>query len=97
MATQKMIALKDFCRHHQISPDFMLELHRSDVIELVLVKRSRFIAEKQLHTVEKIARLYNDLHINNIEGIQTILHLLSTLERKEAELNRLRNQLAFYL
>ena len=96
MAKQKLVAVKQFCTLHQISIEFIQELHRNEVIELVMVKRTGFIAEKNLHTVERAVRLYHDLHIN-IEGIQTILHLLSSLEKKEAELNTLRNQLAFYL
>ena len=96
MANKKMIAVKEFCSHHNISVAFIQELHRNEMIELEMVKRTGFIAEKNLHTVEKAVRLHNDLHIN-IEGIQTILHLLSSLEKKEAELITLRNQLAFYL
>ena len=95
MAAQKLIAIKEFCLHHHISKDFIHELHQFEMIELVTVKRSRFIAEKNLHTLEKIVRLHNELQVN-IEGIQTILHLLTSLEKKEAELYTLRNQLEFY-
>lgn len=95
MATKKMIAVKEFCIHHNISVDFIKELHRNEIIELVMVKRTGFIAEKNLHMLEKAIRLHNELHVN-IDGIQTILHLLSTLERKDAELISLRNQLSFY-
>src|SRR6187399_1217058 len=96
MATKKMIAVKEFCSHHNISIEFIQELYRNEMIELEVVKRKSFIAEKNLHAVEKAVRLHNELHIN-IEGIQTILHLLSSLEKKEAELITLRNQLSFYL
>ncbi|MFT3907807.1 MAG: chaperone modulator CbpM [Ferruginibacter sp.] len=95
MATKKLIAVKEFCTHHNISVDVIHELHQNEIIELVMVKRTGFIAEKNLHTAEMAVRLYNDLHINT-EGIQTILHLLSSLQKKEAELNILRNQLSFY-
>ena len=95
MATQKRVAVKEFCLHHNIAIDFIDELHHNDVIQLVMVKRSRYIPAKNLHSLEKIVRLYNDLNIN-FEGIQTILHLLSTLEKKEVELTDLRNRLAFY-
>lgn len=95
MATKKMIAVKEFCSWHDISIDFMRELQRNDIIELVMVKRTGYIEEKSLHLAEKAVRLYTDLQIN-IEGIHTIFHLLSSLEKKEAEIASLRNQLAFY-
>ena len=95
MATQKLVAVKEFCLHHNISNDFIIELYQNEIIELVTVKRTRFIPEKNLHTLEKIIRLHNDLEIN-LEGIQTILHLLSALEKKEAQLSTLRNQLEFF-
>lgn len=96
MATQKLVAVKEFCLHHNITPQFIQDLHRNEIIELVMVKRTSFIPEKKLHALEKIVRLYNDLHIN-IEGIQTVLQLLSSLEKKEAELNELKNRLEFYI
>jgi chaperone modulatory protein CbpM len=96
MATKKMIAVKEFCSHHNISVEFVEELYFNEMIELEKVKRKSFIAEKDLQHLEKAVRLHNELHIN-IEGIQTILHLLSSLEKKEAELKTLRNQLAFYM
>ncbi|MEO6490585.1 MAG: chaperone modulator CbpM [Ferruginibacter sp.] len=96
MAAEKLIAVKEFCVHHNIDTEFVFDLHRNELIELVTIKRSRYIPERALHSVEKIIRLHNELEIN-IEGIQTILHLLSSLEQKENELRSLRNQLEFYI
>jgi len=95
MAAQKLIAVKEFCVHHRIKTDLVLELHRNEMIELVWVKRTGYIPEKSLPSLEKILRLHRDLQIN-LEGIQTILHLLGRLEENQAELTRLRNQLEFY-
>ncbi len=95
MAIQNLIAVKEFCAHHDISAEFLLDLQHNEIIELVTIKRTSFIDTKQLPSLEKAIRLYRDLQIN-VEGIQTILQLLSTIERKELELNYLRNQLDFY-
>ena len=95
MAAQKLIAIKEFCMHHRITPDFIKELYRNEIIELVMIRRTAYIAEKQLQSLEKMIRLYTELNIN-IEGIQTILHLLSSLEKKDQEINSLRNLLGFY-
>ena len=96
MATQKLVAVKEFCRHHKIDLEFIQSLRRNEMIELVMIKRTSFIAEDDLQSLEKAVRLYHELDIN-IEGIQTILHLLSSLEKKENELMTLRNQLGFYV
>ncbi len=95
MAIQKLIAVKEFCAHHGISAEFLFDLQHNEIIELVMIKRTSFINVKQLSYLEKVIRLYRDLQIN-VEGIQTILQLLATIERKETELNYLRNQLDFY-
>ena len=95
MAIQKLIAVKEFCAHHDISAEFLFDLQHNEIIELVTIKKTSFIDVKQLPSLEKVIRLYRDLQIN-VEGIQTILQLLSTIERKELELNYLRNPLDFY-
>jgi len=96
MAPQKLIAVKEFCSHHSISIEFVRELHKNELIELVTIKKRGYIPTKHLHDLEKMVRLYRELNIN-IEGIQTILHLLSRLESREQEIRKLRNRLSFYL
>ncbi len=95
MATQKLVAVKQFCSYHNISEEFIQHLRQNDIIELIIVKRTGYIDEKQLHILEKAVRLHNELQVNP-EGVQTILHLLSSLEKKQAEINTLRNLLEFY-
>lgn len=95
MATKKMIAVKQFCQYHDISTSFIQDLHRNGLITVVKVNRTGFIAENNLHIVERMVRLHTDLHIN-IEGIRAIFQLLNHVEQKENELKSLRNQLRFY-
>jgi len=96
MAAQKLIAVKEFCIHHNIGREFIINLHNNELIELVTVKRTLYIPETGLQLLEKIIRMHNELQIN-IEGIQTILQLLSSIDKKEKELTSLRNQLSFYI
>ena len=95
MATQKLIPVKEFCVHHHIKPALIQEFYNHEMIELVWVKRTGYIPQKSLQPLERMLRLHNELQIN-IEGIQTILHLLSNIEKKETELQKLRNLLEFY-
>ena len=96
MAAKKLIPIKEFCAHHNISTGFILDLQRNGMVRLVTVKKTKYIPENTLQDIEKIIRLYSELQVN-IEGIQTIFHLLASIEKKEAELRKLRNQLAFYI
>ncbi len=96
MASPKLITVREFCTHHQISMEFILQLQQYELIELQIEKRTYFIPESRIDKLEKIIRLHNDLEIN-MEGIQTIFHLLDSLEKKETELIKLKNQLAFYI
>ena len=95
MAAQKLIGVKEFCVHHNISSDVVKQLQKLELIELVVVKRTSFIPGDKLPVLEKMVRLYADLDIN-IEGVQAIVWLLSRLEEKEKEIIALRNRLDFY-
>lgn len=91
-----MIPVKTFCSHHNISDDIIFELHHCELIELVKVKRTSFIIESQIPSIERMVRIYTDLEVN-AQGIETIMHLLRTLEIKEREIISLQNQLSFYI
>jgi hypothetical protein len=95
MPVTKLIAVKTFCLQHNIPADFILELHQHEIIQLVIEKRNRFIPVKQLQELERIVRIYRDLQLD-INGIQTVLHLVNRLQEKEAEITALRNQLNFF-
>jgi hypothetical protein len=95
MATQKLIAVKEFCLHHKIKTEFIFDLQQYDLVELVTIKRTKYIPENDLAAVERMLRLHVDLAIN-IEGIHAVSKMIAALERKETELKRLRNLLEFY-
>lgn len=96
MSKQKLIAVKEFCVHHNLSREFIIDLYNNELIELVTIKRTMYIPETGLQLLEKIIRMHHELEIN-IEGIQTILQLLSSIDKKEKELTSLKNQLSFYV
>ncbi|MBS1743652.1 MAG: hypothetical protein JST81_11515 [Bacteroidetes bacterium] len=95
MAAKRMIAVKEFCTHHNLETDFIKQLQHHDLIEMVMVKRTGYIVEKNLPIAEKAARLHNELNVN-IEGIHAIFQLLSLVEKKEQEIIQLRRELEFY-
>ncbi len=92
MKTEDLIPAKDFCIHHNIEYSFISTLHNSGLIHVTSIKRSSFIHTDELHKLEKFVRLHYDLDIN-VEGIETINHLLDKIEDMQREIVELRNGL----
>ena len=95
MGTEYLIAVDEFCASHNIEISFISSLHQSGLIEITTIKNSGFIEADQLRLVEKYIRLYYELDIN-LEGIETIDHLLQHINSMQDEIISLRNRLRFY-
>ena len=75
MQTKNLIAVNEFCFNHNIEVSFINSLQQTGLIEVDFVEETPFIDADQLQQVEKFIRFYYDLDIN-LEGIETITHLL---------------------
>jgi hypothetical protein len=92
MQTKNLIAVKDFCFHHNIEILFIQSLQQYDLIEIITIEETLFIDKEHLLKLEKIIRLYYDLDIN-IEGIDSIIHLLEVISSLQDEIILLKNRL----
>jgi chaperone modulatory protein CbpM len=95
MRTKNLIAVNEFCVSHDIDVSFITSLHDAGLIEIISIKEQVFIEREQLSQLEKIIHLYFELDIN-LEGIETIAHLLRKIESLLNEINMLRNHLQLY-
>jgi hypothetical protein len=95
MRTKSLIAVDDFCVKHQIEISFITSLHQTGLIEVAFVEETAYIDASQLKKLEKIIRFYYDLDIN-LEGIETIQHLLYRMNAMQNEITTLRNRLRLY-
>jgi hypothetical protein len=95
MQTKNLIAVNEFCMSHDIDVSFINSLHKSGLIEIVSIQETVFIDKDQLSQLEKITHLYFDLNIN-LEGIESISHLLKKIDSLRNEIHILRNQLSLY-
>ncbi|MEP7250895.1 MAG: chaperone modulator CbpM [Ginsengibacter sp.] len=91
MKTGDLIPAKDFCVHHNIEYSFISSLQNSGLINITSVKRSTFIHVDEMKKLEKFVRLHYDFDIN-LEGLETINHLLERIERMHLEIVELRNR-----
>ena len=90
-----MIPANEFCVSHNIEISFISSLHEAGLIEITTIKDTEYIHESQLNELEKIIRLYYELDIN-LEGIETVIHLLQRINEMQDEINLLKNQLRMY-
>jgi uncharacterized Fe-S cluster-containing MiaB family protein len=90
-----MITANEFCTCHNIEISFLNSLQEAGMLEITTIKETEYIHENQLNELEKIVRLYFELDIN-IEGIETINHLLRRINNMQDEITLLKNRLRLY-
>ena len=95
MQTENLIAVDAFCANYNIEISFISSLQQIGLIEITTVKETEFINASQLRHLEKIVHLYYELDIN-IEGIETITHLLHRINSMQDEIIALKNRLRLY-
>jgi hypothetical protein len=95
MRTDCLIAIDEFCASHNIEISFINSLEKTGLIEILTIRDDLFIEAEQLQQLEKIVRFYYDLDIN-LEGIETITHLLQRIKSLNEENMVLRNRLRIY-
>jgi hypothetical protein len=95
MQTEKLIAVDIFCANHNIEISFITSLQQTGLIEITTVKDNSYIDSTQLLQLEKIVHFYYELDIN-LEGIETITHLLQRVTSLQDEIISLRNRLRLY-
>jgi hypothetical protein len=92
MATNDLIFTEDFCHYHQIEPTLMFSLHESGLIELTEIENKTYIHEEQLPQLEQLVH-FHELGIN-VEGMETITHLLHRINEMHREMCLLSNKLS---
>lgn len=95
MQTEKLIAVNEFCVNYNIEISFISSLQKIGLIEFTTIEDSLFVDSEQLQQLEKIVHFYYELDIN-LEGIETINHLLLRINSLQDEVIMLKNRLRFY-
>ena len=95
MTNEDRVAAREFCRSHNVEISFIQSLNESGLIEITTIEENAFIDTEHLPELEKLVRLHYDLDIN-LEGIETIHHLLQQITTLQKEMNTLKNKLRLY-
>lgn len=95
MQIDNLIAVDEFCAKHNIEISFVSSLQRTGLIEVTKIEDAGYIYVEQLQQLEKFIRFYYELEIN-LEGIETIAHMLERINAMQDEMMELRNRLRLY-
>jgi hypothetical protein len=95
MEREDIIPASEFCIHHNIQLSFIQTLSDQGIIVTESVEENIYLPVSQLKLVEKIVHLHFELDIN-LEGIETIIHLLNRVEDMQSQIARLTNRLRRY-
>lgn len=95
MPDEVLISVDEFCVYHNIEFSFIQNLQEFGMIEIITRGEATYIPPSQLEKLERILRLHDDLEIN-VEGIDTINHLLQRISQMQAEIRSLKNKLRLY-
>jgi hypothetical protein len=95
MDTDNLIAIDEFCANHNIEISFISSLQETGLIEIISIKGAFFVNADQLNQLEKFIRFFYELDIN-LEGIDTITHLLGRINAMQNEITDLKNRLRLY-
>ena len=92
---ENLIPADEFCANHNIEVSFIRSIQETGLIEITTIEERVFIHASQLQELERIVRLYFELDIN-LEGIETINHLLQRISMMQDEIMVLKNRLRLY-
>lgn len=95
MKTDEMIRIELICSSYNVESAFIDSLESAGLIQINVVQDARYLPANSISDLERMIRLHYDLDIN-LEGIETILHLLDQISRLQEHLNEMGNRLRFY-
>ena len=95
MHNDTLIPVQEFCVYHNIEFSLIHTLKESGLIEITNIDDALYIHSSRLSELERIICFYSDLDIN-MEGIETITHLLKQMNEMQNEIISLRNRLRLY-
>ncbi|WP_432411247.1 chaperone modulator CbpM [Rasiella sp. SM2506] len=95
MKTKEYITVTHLCTQYEVTTQWFNQLHETGLVHIVTVQKEPCIHLENIHQVDKIIRLHQELNVNP-EGIDIILNLLEKIDSLQAEMNSLQSQLHLY-
>ena len=90
-----LIVISEYCQNCHVDPSFIKMLESEGLISLQTIEDEKYIVASELRELEQYTRMYYDLSIN-IEGIDTIHHLLDRIKDMQREICDLKSRLQLF-
>lgn len=94
MNTDNLIRIEYLCEQYNVELAFINSLQEFGLINVMVVKESKYLSNEDLKEIEKLIRLHYELGIN-MEGIDVISNLLNQIADLKQELTVAKNKLKF--
>lgn len=94
-SSKHLVSIDDFCNSYNVKVSFINNLNQTGLIEITSMEEKLYVEIGQMPQLEKIVRLHFEMNIN-LEGIETIIHLLHRINGLQDEITQLRNRLDLY-
>jgi hypothetical protein len=91
MEKVNQISIEQCCVYYNIETSFVHQLDEYGLIELSRSEETVYIAFEQLSDLEKYIHMHYELEIN-LEGLETIKHLLDRVHELQQEVMRLKGE-----
>ena len=95
MKNDNLILLQTLSSHYQIELSFFTNLGDLGLIEIEIMEQSPYVRENEVHNLERMIRLHNELDVNP-EGIDVVFNLLQKIEHLQNDLKAAQNRLRLY-
>jgi len=92
MKNEELVSVLEFCTMHRAEMEFVSSLKDSGLVEFVFIDGQPYVSLNHLRQLEKMVTFHYDLNIN-LEGIETIINLLTRIDELQEEIGRLRERL----
>ena len=92
MANTTFIRIETICTHNELETIFIEHFHDAGLIKIHIHEKKKCIQNTEVHRLDKIIRLHQDLQLNP-EGIDVVLNLLDRIEAQQTQIQKLNQQL----
>ncbi|MEZ4893467.1 MAG: chaperone modulator CbpM [Saprospiraceae bacterium] len=96
MDKENLIEVSILCNSHNVETSFIHTLQSRGILEVITIDTTEFVEESSLRELEQIIRFHYEMDIN-LEGIETIMHLLQAGEWFTRRDTRLKEQGCFFM
>jgi len=91
----KTISVEQFCTRHDISQSFIDDLFTFELVEVLIIERSKHIKVSDINKIDRLKRIHYDLDVN-FEGLDVINNMMDEIIGLNKDIIDLKNRISFF-